>query len=98
MSSERRMNMKPFLETARLGIDIGRVIIAGGTAHSDTSFIGGSDEDAMRTPAMPGCVEVISDLVRAFGGRVWLVSKCGPRVQARSRRWLAQRHFHAETG
>lgn len=36
--------------------------------------------------------------MEAFEGRVWLVSKCGPRIQARTRLWLARWRFHERTG
>jgi hypothetical protein len=80
----------------RLGVDIGRVIIAGD--GPDTSFIGGSDEDAMRAPEMAGAFEALTRLRERFAGRVWLVSKCGPRMQERTRKWLAARRFFATTG
>jgi hypothetical protein len=75
----------------RLGVDIGRVIIAGD--GPDTSFVGGSEEAAMRAPEVPGAFAALTRLGRSFGGRLWLVSKCGPRVEARTRRWLAARRF-----
>jgi hypothetical protein len=81
-----------------LGIDIGRVIISDGEGESDTSFLGSSEADSMRTPPMRGALETIAELVEAFEGRVWLVSKCGPSVQARTRRWLAHWRFHERTG
>ena len=81
-----------------LGIDIGRVIIAPGDGPHDTSFLGGSDADAMRTPPSPGALETITELVEALGGRVRLVSKCGPAIQARTRKWLAHWRFHERTG
>jgi hypothetical protein len=87
-------------EISVLGIDIGRVIINAADARgaSDTSFLAGSDERALQTPPSEGAFEAIHDFVRAFRGRVWLVSKCGPRIQALTRRWLAQQRFHELTG
>ena len=35
--------------------------------------------------------DAIARLVRSFGGRVWIVSKCGKKIEARSRMWL-ERH------
>lgn len=84
----------------RLGIDIGRVIIDG-SAHpggGDTAFFTGDEATLVATPAMPGAIETIARLVDAFEGRVWLVSKCGPRVQERSLVWLRGNDFHARTG
>jgi hypothetical protein len=80
----------------RLGVDIGRVIIHGD--GPDTSFIGGSDADALRAPPMDGAFASLARLTRAFGGAVWLVSKCGPRIEARSRRWLDHHRFYERTG
>jgi hypothetical protein len=80
----------------RLGVDIGRVIIAGD--GPDTSFVGGSEEDAMRAPAIAGAFEALTRLRARFEGRVWLISKCGARVQARTRQWLAARRFFETTG
>ncbi|MGE0323118.1 MAG: hypothetical protein AB7K71_27395 [Polyangiaceae bacterium] len=82
----------------RLGVDIGRVLISAGDTRGDTSFIQGSDEQALLTPPMPGAFEVIEELVPLFGGRVWLVSKCGPKIQQRSLRWLKRWDFYAVTG
>ena len=39
-----------------------------------------------------------AELTRAFAGRVWLVSKAGPRIQARTRSWLTARDFFRRTG
>lgn len=80
-----------------LGIDIGRVIIHGD--GPDTSFVGaGSDEEALEAPAMAGAFEAITRLVSLFEGRVWIVSKCGKKVENRSRLWLRHHRFHARTG
>lgn len=85
---------------ARLGVDIGRVII--GTAalggHADTTFLSGGEEAAMATPPADGAFSALTRLYDAFEGQVWLVSKCGPRIQARSRRWLRHHGFHRKTG
>ena len=84
----------------RLGIDIGRVII-NGPAHpggGDTAFFSGDEATMLATPEMPGAVDAIARLVARFDGRVWLVSKCGPRVQERTLRWLAAHRFHERTG
>ncbi len=83
----------------RLGIDIGRVIIAGGTVHAgDTSFFGSNEEEAMGTPMVPGAFDTIAELVEAFDGRAWLVSKCGQRIRQRSLRWLDHHGFWQKTG
>lgn len=82
----------------KLGIDIGRVIItpeSGGRA--DTSFIGGSMEDALKTPPYDGMFDAVTELTERFAHKVWLVSKCGPRVQEKSRRWLRHHRFFERT-
>lgn len=82
----------------RIGIDIGRVIIGpvlGGIA--DTSFLGGTPERALRTPPAPGALEGVAGLVRRSGGQAWLVSKCGPNVQAKTRAWLDHQGFWERT-
>lgn len=81
----------------RLGIDIGRVIINGTTGPGDTSFFAGDTAAMLRTPAVPGAFEAIARLVPRFTG-TWLISKCGPRVQARSLEWLHHHNFFATTG
>lgn len=80
----------------RLGVDIGRVIIHGD--GPDTNFIGGTDADAMSAPAMDGVFEALARLRARFEGRVWLVSKCGPRIEMRSRAWLDHHRFFETTG
>lgn len=87
------------LKNARIGIDIGRVIMAP-TAHdgrADTSFLHGSDEQAMQTPPADGAMEVIGQLVQATKGNVWLVSKAGPRIAALTTRWLSHVDFFRKT-
>jgi hypothetical protein len=80
-----------------LGIDIGRVIIgpADDDGSADTSFLSGTPERAMQTPPAPAAIARLSD---AFDGAVWLISKCGPRVQAKTRRWLDHWRFWITTG
>jgi len=91
---------EPAAREPRLGIDIGRVII-NGPAHpggGDTAFFEGDEQTMLATPEMPGCVAAIGRLVGRFDSRVWLVSKCGERVQARTERWLAAHDFYGRTG
>ncbi len=83
----------------RIGIDIGRVIMApvkGGKA--DTSFLSGSLEKAMQTPPSPGAFENVKALAAAFGGRAWLISKAGPNVQHKTKQWLRHWDFFTATG
>jgi hypothetical protein len=52
----------------------------------------------LATPEMTGAFDGIAQLHAGFGGRVWLVSKCGARVQARTLRWLDGHDFYGRTG
>jgi hypothetical protein len=90
------MKRKDSSKAPVLGVDIGRVIIEGD--GPDTNFIGGTDERAMQAPAMAGCFEALQRLTQLFDRRVWLVSKCGPRIQERSRKWLDRHRFFQTTG
>src|SRR5215470_15559455 len=84
----------------RLGVDIGRVIIDGPAhpAGGDTAFFQGDEATMLATPEMDGAVPAIARLVARFDGRVWLISKCGPVVQARTLRWLDGHDFYRRTG
>ncbi|XVV17080.1 hypothetical protein ACQP2X_22690 [Actinoplanes sp. CA-131856] len=73
-------------------MDIGRVIING-----DTEFFSGDTATMLATPAVPGAFETLRSLVPLFDD-VWLVSKCGERVQRRTRQWLDHHDFDARTG
>jgi hypothetical protein len=84
----------------RLGIDVGRVII-NGPGHpggGDTAFFRGDEAALLATPEVDGALTVIARLVELFDGRVWLVSKCGPVVRARTLRWLDGHDFYRRTG
>lgn len=84
----------------RLGVDFGRVI-HGGAAESgeeDTVFLDGDAEEAMRSPATAGMFETLPGLVDRFGGRVWVISKCGERIQRRTLEWLDHHDFYGRTG
>ena len=83
----------------RIGIDIGRVIIGPVVnGKADTSFLGSRLEDAVRTPSAEGAIAGVADLVARTNGAAWLVSKCGPGVQAKTRAWLDHHDFWRRTG
>ena len=84
----------------RLGVDFGRVIHGGAaiSGEEDTVFLDGDVEDAMRSPATAGTFEVLPGLVARFGGRVWVISKCGERIQRRTLQWLERHDFYDRTG
>ena len=82
-----------------LGIDVGRVLISpGDSTKPDTSFIAGSLEAAIDTPPHDGMFDVVPSLVERFEGRVWIVSKCGPRIQQRTLLWFEHHRFFERTG
>lgn len=84
----------------RLGVDFGRVVHGGAaiSGEEDTAFLDGDIEEAMRSPATAGMFEVLPGLVTRFGGRVWVISKCGERVQRRTLQWLETHDFYHRTG
>ena len=84
----------------RLGVDFGRVIHGAAAADGvqDTVFLDGSFDAALASPATDGAFDVLPRLVGAFGGRVWVISKCGPRVQERTLAWLDHHDFYGRTG
>ena len=83
----------------KLGIDIGRVLISAEPSGSraDTSFIGGSIEDALNTSPYEGMFQAVPELTTLFAGQVWLISKCRSRVQEKSRLWLQHHRFFERT-
>jgi hypothetical protein len=88
------------MKEPRLGVDVGRVIISA-ESHpdgGDTAFFQGDEATMLATPEMPRAVESIAVLAGAFGGQIWLVSKAGPRTQARTLRWLEAHDFYRRTG
>jgi hypothetical protein len=100
MNKHQQQLSRGAAEKPVLGIDIGRVIInaADSSGKADTSFLSGSEQTALETPASAGAFAAIAELASAFEGRVWLVSKCGPRIQQLTLRWLQRQRFYELTG
>ncbi len=95
------MNQRTFQTAeARLGIDIGRVIMCptADDGRPDTSFLGSSPQDALSIPPAAGAFDVIAALVQQLSARVWLVSKAGQRIQQLTLLWLDHHGFYAATG
>ncbi|WP_232235938.1 hypothetical protein [Nocardia sp. BMG51109] len=86
-------------DAPRLGIDFGRVIQGAALepGAADTVFLSGGLDEAMRTPPSPGAFEVLARLLPRFDG-AWIISKCGPRVELRTRQWLDHHDLFAHTG
>lgn len=79
-----------------LGIDIGGVLIDKVNDGTDTSFF---SQNYLQTTAVPGAFGVIRGLVaERFGERVYLVSKCGRKTEAKSLEWLKYHRFYEVTG
>jgi hypothetical protein len=81
---------------ARIGIDFGGVIIR--NLHEDqgedTSLQSSSGEQA----AIDWAIEAIRQLCSTCDGRVWIVSKAGPRMQERTLAWMQSVDFCSRTG
>lgn len=84
------------METEILGVDIGRVIIDGANEGTDTSFFSQNYLDSIE---VEHAVEVLAELrAKRFHDRIWLVSKCYPNTQERTRHWLEHQRFFERTG
>jgi hypothetical protein len=83
-----------------LGIDFGRVIqgAPGPDGAVDTNFLGSSLAEAIRSPATPGALEVLPTVIAEFGGRAWIISKCGENTQRKTLAWLDHHNFYHRTG
>jgi hypothetical protein len=78
-----------------LGVDVGGVIVERVDRTADTSFF---SDRYLETPPVEGAFEAIARLGPLFSGRVWLVSKAGPRTERRTREWLRHHRFEEVTG
>jgi ribA/ribD-fused uncharacterized protein len=83
-----------------LGVDFGRVIQGGDVpdGNDDTQFLGSSYDTAMQSPATVGMFDALPRLVERFDGRVWIISKCGPRIRHLMLSWLEFHDFYDRTG
>jgi hypothetical protein len=80
----------------RIGLDFGGVIVANHKAvpGEDTGLASSGHGQA----AMPGAIHAVRELISLSGGQVWIISKAGPRMQARTLEWLEGTGFHGQTG
>lgn len=93
------MKVESVNKNSRLGLDFGRVIMGAMIqGKADTSFLGSRLEDAIMSPETDGVFEAVKRLVEEFEGRVWIISKCGPSVQKKTRAWLEHHRFGQRTG
>lgn len=81
----------------RIGIDVGGVIIDSlANDDTDTSFRG---DDFLKTTAVPGAFDAVAQLVNQNGSEnVFIISKCGPVIERKSRLWLTCSGFYQYTG
>ncbi|MBX9948180.1 MAG: hypothetical protein K2Y39_03345 [Candidatus Obscuribacterales bacterium] len=80
----------------KLGVDIGGVIIENHNVSADTSFM---SKNFLSTPATADAFIELKRLNEGrFKDRVFLVSKCGPSVQSKTRKWLKHNNFYEITG
>ncbi|MCC5951606.1 MAG: hypothetical protein JJU45_05870 [Acidimicrobiia bacterium] len=77
-----------------LGLDVGGVLVDRVAEDSDTSFFG---DRPMDTPRTDGSLEAVIELVELFEGRVYIVSKAGPRIARLTTEWLALHGFLSNT-
>jgi hypothetical protein len=82
--------------TARLGVDIGGVIIERTDESDDTSFWG---DNYLATPAVAGVFEALRSLRDdRFRDDLYVVSKSGTYTEWRAREWLEHHDFYGRTG
>ena len=76
------------MNTEILGVDVGGVLVDRIRADgSDTSFF---SDRFLETPAVADAFETLARLANErFGRRICIVSKCGPKVEEKTRLWLA---------
>ncbi len=83
------------INQTRIGIDIGRVIIAGDTDQGNPFF----SRNFLQAPPVDDAIATITQLTSVFGPEnVFLVSKCGTATAQRSMLWLHHQDFFTMTG
>ncbi len=80
------------MATMKVGIDNGNVL-----CESDTDYIRKGDLSAARE--IPGGFDTLTRLVQVNGAdNIWIVSKCGQKVQDLSWQWFKQHKLFERTG
>jgi hypothetical protein len=82
--------------SARIGIDFGGVIVR--NLHEDTGEDTSLQNSSGAEAARYGAFDAVRQLCSACDGRVWIVSKAGPRMQERTLSWLQSVDFFSRTG
>ena len=78
-----------------LGLDFGRVIMCPPpfVEGADTAFLALPENEALTIEPPAEAFPIIAALVSKFEGRVYIVSKAGPRIQRLTRAWLEVHEF-----
>jgi len=72
------------------------VIVDRANDDTDTSFFG---NNFLHTSPASGAIEGLRALaVGGFGARVYIVTKCGPTVENKTRQWLLHHEVYGRTG
>ncbi|MGE3512852.1 MAG: hypothetical protein AB7N65_28655 [Vicinamibacterales bacterium] len=79
----------------RVGIDFGGVMVRASHWNRDDETSPQGTSEAER--ATEGMFDSVRAIAAACAGRVWIVSKAGPRMQARTLAWLRAVDFFART-
>jgi len=74
------------------GTDFGGVINPGGRG-ADSFF----SDNFLETSRLADSFETLAALRTVYGDEMYVVSKCGPRIQDRTLRWMDANHFYSET-
>lgn len=74
-----------------LGVDIGGVVLDSAHYDEDATPDGPVLVAASEIPGARTALMTLRD--KLFGHEIFLVSKCGPRTEARARQWLAEEGF-----
>ena len=78
-----------------LGVDVGGVIIDRVDPTADTSFF---SDNYLETPAVSGAFDALDILGKCRFKEIYIVSKCGERVEDRTRRWMEYHGFFEKAG
>lgn len=73
----------------KIGVDVGKVIVGGGTAVEDTDMF--FSEQWMETPALEKAFESLAILSQEH--ELVIISKCGAKIQERTMLWLEAHGF-----
>ena len=80
-----------------IGLDIGGVLTdQKRNDGTDTSF---RSDNFLKTTPVEGAFEGVQSLVQRYGAdNVFIISKCGPVIESKTRQWLDFHHFYNITG